>query len=60
MCKNKDIKNSGAYIPKDAKINEENFNAVPPEVIYEDRRKILDIAKVKKIARGKYGTKENN
>ena len=43
------------YIPKNAKINEENIAMDVPEVLYEDRKVILDLEKVKKVVKGQYG-----
>jgi len=47
------------YLPSNAKLNFENDVMEPPKVKYEKRRAAFDKDTVKKIVRGKYGSKES-
>jgi hypothetical protein len=42
-----------AYVPRDAKVNNDNQEMEPPEVIYEDRLLIYRKEQIEKIIGGK-------
>ena len=48
-------KKSIVYVPPGAKFNIKQGKMDAPETEYEDRKRIIDIEVVKKVAKGKYG-----